>query len=47
MVGFVPGPAGEPGHRALIAWDRKGNVSDRLPVGHDAFGISVASCSYR
>jgi hypothetical protein len=47
LIGFAPGAQGDPSDHALVSWERRGAVSDRLPIGHGAAGISVASCSYR
>lgn len=49
LLGLAPAPGaqGDPRGRALISWDHRRGVSDRLSIGHAAAGISVASCSYR
>jgi hypothetical protein len=49
LLGLAPAPGaqGDPRGRALVSWDHRRGVSDRLSIGHGAAGISVASCSYR
>jgi hypothetical protein len=46
-IAAPPDAGGVPRKGALVAWERGGGVSRRLPLAPEGTGISAASCSYR